>query len=421
MVTKPAPLVLFPPAVTRTLSGTTISGFDTGVEADAGTLSIIDNATIAGVSEGVWAYDTQLLINYAELDGGTSGVGLLLEDSGEALMYCVDLEGAAGMEIYNTDFRYNMGDVNAETAIFVSDSVGKIENLTWTSAVTTQIELDEGAMVTSIGKDLTPSLLIVPTGTMIDEANLDIAASHLSAPVTSEVGVSIVSTDGLRAAYISPDFQSDAMAVDGDNADWVGSELNPSDDAMPGELTENFYVTYTENDDLYVAIDGLDLSTSDLLVYFDVTGGGSDTGYDYGASGAHDLPFEADFVYWAESDASNDLYAYGFLGWGVTSLRRQRRRRLLWRLRRDHGALQPPRRHASSVRMIAIVQSDSSADVSEVYPDQAMDTTTTRTSASTTPWCSVRTTCRMACSRTRCSPTAPSSAATCHRPRRSTT
>ena len=100
---------------------------------------------------------------------------------------------------------------------------------------------------------------------MIDEANLlDIAASHLSAPVTSEVGVSIVSTDGLRAAYISPDFQSDAMAVDGDNADWVGSELNPSDDAMPGELTENFYVTYTENDDLYVAIDGLDLSTSDL-------------------------------------------------------------------------------------------------------------------------------------------------------------
>ena len=183
------------------------------------------------------------------------------------------------MEILNTDFRYNMGDVNAETAIFVSDSVGKIENLTWTSAVTTQIELDQGAMVTSIGQDLTPSLLVVPTGTMIDEANLlDIAASHLSAPVTSEVGVSIVSTDGLRAAYISPDFQSDAMAVDGDNADWIGSELNPSDDAMPGELTENFYVTYTENDDLYVAIDGLDLSTSDLLVYFDVTGGGSDDG-----------------------------------------------------------------------------------------------------------------------------------------------
>ena len=362
-----------------TLSGTTISGFDTGVESDAGTLSIIDNATIAGVSEGVWAYDTQLLINYAELDGGTSGVGLLLEDSGEALMYCVDLEGAAGMEIYNTDFRYNMGDVNAETAIFVSDSVGKIENLTWTSAVTTQIELDQGAMVTSIGQDLTPSLLVVPTGTMIDEANLlDIAASHLSAPVTSEVGVSIVSTDGLRAAYISPDFQSDAMAVDGDNADWVGSELNPSDDAMPGELTENFYVTYTENDDLYVAIDGLDLSTSDLLVYFDVTGGGSDTGYDYGASGAHDLPFEADFVYWAESDASNDLYAYGFLGWGVTSLSADN---VDADFSGDFAEIMVPFSRLggmpSSVRMIAIVQSDSSADVSEVYPDQAMDSTTT--------------------------------------------
>ena len=362
-----------------TLSGTTVYGFDTGVESDGGILTIIDNATIAGVSEGVWAYDTQLMINYAELDGGTSGVGLLLEDSGEALMYCVDLEGAAGMEIYNTDFRYNMGDVNAETAIFVSDSVGKIENLTWTSAVTTQIELDQGAMVTSIGQDLTPSLLVVPTGTMIDEANLlDIAASHLSAPVTSEVGVSIVSTDGLRAAYISPDFQSDAMAVDGDNADWVGSELNPSDDAMPGELTENFYVTYTENDDLYVAIDGLDLSTSDLLVYFDVTGGGSDTGYDYGASGAHDLPFEADFVYWAESDASNDLYAYGFLGWGVTSLSADN---VDADFSGDFAEIMVPFSRLggmpSSVRMIAIVQSDSSADVSEVYPDQAMDSTTT--------------------------------------------
>ena len=259
---------------------------------------------------------------------------------------------------------------------------------------------------------------------MIDEANLlDIAASHLSAPVTSEVGVSIVSTDGLRAAYISPDFQSDAMAVDGDNADWVGSELNPSDDAMPGELTENFYVTYTENDDLYVAIDGLDLSTSDLLVYFDVTGGGSDTGYDYGASGAHDLPFEADFVYWAESDASNDLYAYGFLGWGVTSLSADN---VDADFSGDFAEIMVPFSRLggmpSSVRMIAIVQSDSSADVSEVYPDQAMDSTTTsRTSASTTPWCSVRTTWRTACSRTRCSPTAPSSAATCHRPRRSMT
>ena len=70
--TKPAPLVLSPSGDAVTLSGTTISGFDTGVESDAGTLSIIDNATIAGVSEGVWAYDTQLMINYAELDGGTS-------------------------------------------------------------------------------------------------------------------------------------------------------------------------------------------------------------------------------------------------------------------------------------------------------------------------------------------------------------
>lgn len=362
-----------------TLSGTTISGFDTGVEADGGALTITDNASIAGLSEGVWAYDTQLMVNYADFDGGANGVGLLLEDSGDAIMYCMNLDGEQGMDVYNTDFRYNMGDVNAVNAIYVSDSVGKVENLTWMSGVSTQIELDQGAMLTSIGQDLTPSQLVVPAGTMIDEANLlDINAQHLSAPVTAEVGVSIVSTDGLRAAYISPDFQSDAMAVDGDNSDWIGSSLNPSDDAMPGELTENFYVTYTENDDLYVAIDGLDLSTSDLLLYFDVAGGGSDEGYDYGASGAHDLPFEADFVYWAESDASNDLYAYGFLGWGVTSLSADN---VEGDFSGDFAEIMVPFSRLggmpSSVRMIAIVQSDSSADVSEVYPDQAMNTSTT--------------------------------------------
>ncbi len=364
---------------TVTLSGTTISGYDTGVESDGGTLSIIDNASIAGITLGAHAYDTQLMVNYADFDGGTSGVGLLVEDSGEALMYCMNLDGANGLEVRNTDFRFNMGDVNAAEAIFVSDSVGKVENLTWMSGVTTQMELDLGAEVTSIGQDLEPSQLIVPAGTMIDEANLlDVNAQHLSQPVTGEVGVSIVSTDGLRAAYISPDFQSDAMGVDGDNSDWVGSSLNPSDDAMPGELTENFYVTYTENDDLYVAIDGLDLSTSDLLLYFDVTGGGSDVGYDYGASGAHDLPFEADFVYWAESDASNDLYAYGFLGWGVTSLSADN---VDGDFSGDFAEIMVPFSRLggmpSSVRMIAIVQSDSSADVSEVYPDQAMDTATT--------------------------------------------
>ena len=58
-----------------TLSGTTISGFETGVEADGGSLTITDNASIAGLSEGVWAYDTQLMVNYADFDGGAFGVG----------------------------------------------------------------------------------------------------------------------------------------------------------------------------------------------------------------------------------------------------------------------------------------------------------------------------------------------------------
>jgi FlaG/FlaF family flagellin (archaellin) len=114
------------------------------------------------------------------------------------------------------------------------------------------------------------------------------------------------------------------------------------------------------------------------LLYFDVTGGGSDEGYDYGATGAHDLPFEADFVYWAESDASNDLYAYGFLGWGVTSLSADN---VDADFSGDFAEIMVPFSRLggmpSSVRMIAVVQGDSSADVTEVYPDQAMDSSTT--------------------------------------------
>ena len=371
-----------------TLSGTDISGFEVGVSADGGLLVLNDNASIAADTSsvttaagssndayGVYAYDSSVMVNYASVDGGASGVGLHLEDSGAADLMHLDLSGFSGLEVYNTQFRYNMGTADAEDAIYVSDSVGLVENLTWGPNVNTQIELAIGASVTSIGQDLTPSMLVLAAGTMIEEANLlDITTSHLGADTTREVGVSIVSTDGLRAAYISPDFQPDVMTVDGDNADWIGSELNPADDVMPGELTSGFYVTYTENDDLYIGLDNVDLSTSDLLIYLDVTGGGSYTGYDYGAAGAHDLPFEADFLFWAESGSSSDLYAYGFLGWGVTSLSSAS---VDSDFSGDFAEIMIPFSRMGGMpaqaRIIAIVQSDSSADVSEVYPDQTID------------------------------------------------
>ena len=371
-----------------TLSGTDISGYEVGAYVDGGSISLIENAsitsdttvgtTIAGASNdafALWAYDSSVMTYNASLDGGSTGVALHLEDSSPAMLYCLDLAGASGIEAYNTEFRYDMGIADAEDAIYVSDAVALVENTTWGPNVATQIELALGASVTSIGQDLDPSMLILASGTMIEEANLlDITASHLGTDTTREVGVSIVSTDGLRAAYISPDFQPDLMAVDGDNTDWIGSELNPADDVMPGELTSGFHVTYTENDDLYIGIDDLDLSSSDLLIYLDVTGGGSTTGYDYGATGAHDLPFEADYLFWAESDSSSDLYAYGFLGWGVTSLSSDA---VDSDFSGDFAEIMIPFSRMGGMpdqaRIIAVVQSDSSSDVSEVYPDQTID------------------------------------------------
>ena len=87
---------------------------------------------------------------------------------------------------------------------------------------------------------------------------------------------------------------------------------------MSGDGTNDMMVTYIEGDDLYIGLTGEDLSTSDLLIYLSVDGAGSSTGYNLG--GEHTLPFQANYVLWADSESSYDLYSYGFLGWGPTSL-----------------------------------------------------------------------------------------------------
>ena len=133
----------------------------------------------------------------------------------------------------------------------------------------------------------------------------------------------IQSTDGTRASYVSTSFQPEVMNIDGSDADWNGGNaLNPSGYAMPGLMsgdgTNDMLVTYIEGDDLYIGLTGEDLAASDVLIYLSVDGSGSSTGYNLG--GSHNLPFQANYVLWADSESSYDLYSYGFLGWGATSL-----------------------------------------------------------------------------------------------------
>ena len=135
---------------------------------------------------------------------------------------------------------------------------------------------------------------------------------------TQGVGV-LTKQQTCHAAYVSPNFQPDIMSIDGDDSDWTGTlELAQADDVAPGMMsgdgTNDFMTTYIEGDDLYIALTGEDFAK----VTLDLHGchGGSSTGYDYGGSGAHSLPFDADFLLWADDDSSYDLYAYGYLGWG---------------------------------------------------------------------------------------------------------
>ena len=305
-----------------TLSGTDISGYAYGVSIEDATLTLTGAASVAGSTAGVYAEDATVTAIDASVDGGATGTGLYMVDGDYSWIYPLDAAGDVGVYAENTEFRWDGGTSTATTALHAVESVGSVENLTW-SASTTQINAGSNAYVTSIGNTLDSNAISIVASATIDEANLfSLDATHLQG-TASAVGMSLLSTDGTRAAYVSPAFQPDIMAVDGDDSDWIGgTPLNPSDDAMPGMVsgdgTNDLLVTYSEGDALYIGMTGEDLATNDLLIYLDVVAGGSNTGYNLNA--AHTLPVQADYLFWATSDTNMDLYSNGFLGWGASSM-----------------------------------------------------------------------------------------------------
>ena len=304
------------------LDGTSISGFDYGVSLDSTELMLHGDANIAGITAGVYADGATVTAIGATVDGGATGTGLYMVDGDYSWIYPLDATGNVGVYAENTEFRWDGGTSTATTALHAVESVGSVENLTW-SGSTTQINAGSNSYVTSIGNTLDPTkITIVPSAT-IDEANLfSLDATHLTGPA-SAVGLTLISTDGTRSSYISPSFQPEIMAVDGDNSDWIANTpLNPSDDAMPGMVSgdgsNDFYVTYSEGDALYIGMTGEDLTNNDLLIYLDVVAGGSNTGYNL--NGAHTLPMQADYLFWATDESNMDFFSNGFLGWGASSV-----------------------------------------------------------------------------------------------------
>ena len=305
-----------------TLSGTDISGYAYGISIDSAILTMTGSASVAGSDAGVYADSSTVTAIGASVDGGATGTGLHMVDGDYSWIYPLNAAGDVGVYAENTEFRWDGGISTATTALHAVESVGSVENLTW-SASTTQINAGSNAYVTSIGNTLDSTAISIVASATIDEANLfSLDATHLQG-TASAVGMSLLSTDGTRAAYVSPAFQPDIMAVDGDDSDWIGgTPLNPSDDAMPGMVSgdgaNDLFVTYSEGDALYIGMTGEDLATNDLLIYLDVVAGGSNTGYNLNA--AHTLPFQADYLFWATSDTNMDLYSNGFLGWGTSSV-----------------------------------------------------------------------------------------------------
>jgi hypothetical protein len=162
-----------------TLSGTDISGYAYGVSIDDATLTLTGAASVAGSVAGVYADSATVTAIGASVDGGATGTGLYMVDGDYSWIYPLNAAGDVGVYAENTEFRWDGGTSTATTALHAVESVGSVENLTW-SASTTQINAGSNAYVTSIGNTLDSNAISIVASATIDEANLfSLDATHL--------------------------------------------------------------------------------------------------------------------------------------------------------------------------------------------------------------------------------------------------
>ena len=253
------------------------------------------------------------------------------------------------------------------------------ENVTWAD-VTTQIDAGSYVTVTSVGNSIDASKLVLDSTAVIHEGNLlNLNITH-KGDEASDVGLLIKSTDGEQAAYVSPGYRTAFINVDGDLSEWYANVKNPSDDAMPGVLSsdnagEDFLATWDANN-LYLALTGVDMGAADLQIYIDSSTGGDTTGQSWYVS--HALPFAADYVFWAEDGASGNsgLKVNGFSGWSDVSC--SNLATYIGHSGDTDTELTIPwdciGQPDSTVRLIVVVQDESTGAVSSVHPSQTIAT-----------------------------------------------
>jgi hypothetical protein len=365
-----------------TLDGTSVSGFGTSIEQFGGSMTLKGDTILSGGDYAAYAEDTDVVVDGAELIADSTGSAMYVTGTSSLDATDMDTSGMYGLNSDAVDFRWNGGDSDATTSLIADGGAeGSVENVTWAGS-TTQINAGSYVTVTSVGNTVDASRLVVDSTAVVHEGNLlDLSITHKGGSA-SDVGLLIQSTDGEQAAYVSPAYRAPFMGADGDLSEWYGNVKNPSDDAMPGVMSsddagEDFLATWDANN-LYLALTGVDMGSADLQIYIDSSTGGDTTGDSWYVS--HALPFAADYVFWAEDDGAGNsgLKVNGFTGWSDVTSSCSTMSSTIGNTADTDTEISIPwnciGQPASTVRMIVIVQDESTGAIESVHPDQTVAT-----------------------------------------------
>ena len=306
------------------LSGTTISGFETGAKKTSGDLTILSGSTITAGANGLglMTQNIDVILKDSTFDGGATGKAIQIKDSSSATLENVNTAGADGATFMMSEFTWTGGALsNTGIALSANDSTGELTSLVYTGSGT-QIEAINETYINSIDYSLDGTMSVDATS-IVDESNwLSITTDHTggnsSLPAypspAQEVGLRITDAAGNYGAYVSPTFNADSldntMVVNGSNEDWIGGNvLNPSGYVMPGEVSTDFFITASSTN-LYMAFNGI-TSADDIYVYFNTNDlVGSITDF----NNEHTLPFGAEQALVIDSTGAK-VYSSGLTGW----------------------------------------------------------------------------------------------------------
>ena len=366
-----------------TLDGTSVSGYGTAIEQYGGSMTLMGDAVLSGGEYAAYAEDTDVVVDGASLIADSTGSAMYVTGTSSFDATDMDTSGQYGLNIDAVDFRWNGGDSDATTSLLADGGAeGSVENVTWADS-TTQIHAGSYTTVTSVGNTVDASKLVIDATAVVHEGNLlDLDVTHKGGSAT-DIGLLIQSTDGAQAAYVSPAYRAPFMTADGDLDEWYGNVKNPSDDAMPGVMSsddagEDFLATWDANN-LYLALTGVDMGSADLQIYIDSSTGGDTTGDSWYVS--HSLPFAADYVFWAEDGSSSQnsgLKVNGFTGWSDVTNSCSGLSSYIGHSSDTDTEIAIPwnciGEPSSTVRMIVIVQDESTGAIQSVHPDQTVAT-----------------------------------------------